>query len=60
MDTRDAQPPDPRDFYVNDEGLIVFTRDYHLKRGFCCRSGCLHCPWDYRKPRRNGAVGSED
>ena len=27
---------------------MVFTHEYHLRRGFCCKSGCLHCPWGYR------------
>ncbi len=26
-------------------GYLVFTRTYHLKRGFCCGSGCRHCPY---------------
>jgi hypothetical protein len=28
-------------------GMIVFTALYHLRRGYCCESGCRHCP--YRK-----------
>ncbi|MBP7478209.1 MAG: hypothetical protein KA797_06785 [Chitinophagales bacterium] len=27
---------------------MVFTREYHLKRGYCCGSKCLHCPYDYK------------
>lgn len=34
------------DFYIDKHsGYLVFTRDYHLKRGFCCNSGCRHCPY---------------
>jgi len=34
----------PEDFYM--DGLyLVFTAAYHLKRGYCCHSGCRHCPW---------------
>ncbi|MDP1817469.1 MAG: DUF5522 domain-containing protein [Leadbetterella sp.] len=33
------------DFYFNNEGLMVFTREYHLKRGYCCKSNCLNCPY---------------
>ncbi len=33
------------DFYLNEEGLMVFTEHYHLKRGHCCKSGCRHCPY---------------
>lgn len=35
------------DFYYNEAGLMVFTKQYHLKRGYCCKSGCKHCPWNY-------------
>jgi flavoprotein len=33
------------DYYFNDKGQMVFTRNFHLKRGHCCGSGCLHCPF---------------
>ncbi|HMP82864.1 MAG TPA: cysteine-rich CWC family protein [Verrucomicrobiota bacterium] len=39
----------PGDFYF-DNGLMVFTGVYHLRRGWCCDSGCRHCP--YRQARR--------
>jgi hypothetical protein len=32
------------DYYVED-GKTVFTAVYHLKRGYCCNSGCRHCPY---------------
>lgn len=34
------------DYYMND-GLLVFTSWYHLKRGYCCRNGCRHCPYGF-------------
>lgn len=34
----------PEDFYM-ENGFIVFTGAYHLKRGYCCNSGCRHCPY---------------
>ena len=37
------------DYYVNEQGFIVFTEVYHRKRGYCCRSGCRHCPYGYKK-----------
>ena len=37
------------DFYINEDGFIVFTASYHLKRGYCCRNGCKHCPYGYKK-----------
>jgi hypothetical protein len=33
------------DFY-REGGYVVFTAAYHLRRGFCCGSGCRHCPYD--------------
>lgn len=33
------------DHYINEEGKTVFTEEFHLKRGYCCGSGCLHCPF---------------
>jgi len=38
------------DYYINEDGNFVFTRQYHLTRGYCCKNKCLHCPWDYGKP----------
>ena len=32
------------DFYFEGE-LMVMTPNYHLKRGYCCGSGCRHCPY---------------
>lgn len=40
---------DPEDFYMSEDGFIVFTEKYHLKRGHCCKSGCKHCPYGYDK-----------
>ena len=37
------------DYYINEDGNFVFTREYHLKRGYCCKNKCLHCPWNYGK-----------
>lgn len=33
------------DYYINKEGLYVFTAWYHLRRGYCCGNGSLHCPY---------------
>ena len=35
----------PEDYYM-DGTYLVFTAAYHLKRGYCCGSGCRHCPYD--------------
>jgi iron complex transport system substrate-binding protein len=33
-----------KDYYVEGEAF-VFTRSYLLRRGYCCGSGCRHCPY---------------
>jgi hypothetical protein len=38
---------DQQDYYLSEEGYIVFTEKYHLKRGYCCKSGCKHCPYGF-------------
>lgn len=35
------------DFY-REGPFLVFTAAFHLRRGYCCGSGCRHCP--YPKP----------
>jgi hypothetical protein len=40
---------DQGDFYTTNEGYIIFTEQYHLKRGYCCKSGCKHCPYGFNK-----------
>jgi|GEM_PF-281145 len=35
-------------FYYNKEGLMVLTQAFLSKRGYCCQSGCLHCPYQYK------------
>jgi len=47
LKTFDASPNEP-DYYM-ENGLLVFTSSYHLKRGNCCKSGCRHCPYGYRR-----------
>ena len=37
------------DYYLSPEGYKVFTEKFHLKRGYCCRSGCHHCPYGFDK-----------
>lgn len=42
-------PPEP-DFYM--EGPYrVMTAAFLLRRGYCCESGCRHCPYAFGGPR---------
>lgn len=33
------------DFYYDKNGLMVLTKEFLLKRGKCCKSGCKNCPY---------------
>jgi hypothetical protein len=34
------------DFYYTPEGYKCFTEKFHLKKGYCCKNGCRHCPYE--------------
>jgi hypothetical protein len=42
----------PGDYYFSEEGYLVFTEQYHLKRGYCCQSGCRHCPYEFHARKK--------
>lgn len=33
--------------YTNEQGFMVFTSEHLRKRGHCCKSACLHCPYGF-------------
>lgn len=35
--------------YYIENGFWVFTENYHLLRGYCCRNGCRHCAYGFKK-----------
>ncbi len=36
------------DYYL-ENGFMVFTEKYHLKKGSCCKNGCRHCPHGFKR-----------
>lgn len=36
------------DYYITSDGKQIFTKKYHLDRGYCCQSGCLNCPYAHK------------
>ena len=36
--------PKNQDFYKEGDNVIM-TKSHHIKRGYCCGSGCRHCPY---------------
>jgi hypothetical protein len=58
-----AQWIEGEDYYFNENGLITFTAKYLLERGYCCGSGCRHCPYDYAAvpdPKRADLLAKRD
>ncbi|MBA2619906.1 MAG: hypothetical protein H0U87_01760 [Acidobacteria bacterium] len=37
--------------YYFENGLMVLTERFLLKRGYCCRSGCRNCPFTIEKEK---------
>ena len=42
------------DFYF-ENGLMVLTARFLKKRGYCCGSGCRHCPYPKEVQSRNSS-----
>jgi hypothetical protein len=40
------------DFYY-ERGFMVFTEKFLRDRGYCCESGCRHCPYGFLKEKRS-------
>jgi len=43
-------------YYLNEQGLMVLTEQYHKEKGYCCGMGCLNCPYEYEnvpEPKRS-------
>lgn len=39
-----------QEFYIDpDTGFQVFTEIYHKTKGYCCESGCRHCPYGFNE-----------
>ncbi len=32
--------------YYFENGYMVLTAHFLLKRGYCCNNGCRHCPYE--------------
>ncbi len=50
----DPQNPSPEEQDDDEDSYfegpyLVFTEAYHRKRGYCCQSGCRHCPYGFNK-----------
>jgi hypothetical protein len=43
-----AELEEGTDYYFEGR-FMVFTSHYLKKRGYCCKSGCRHCPYGFKK-----------
>lgn len=55
MSEKQEQPAEPIEgvHFYREGGFIVFTERYLRERGYCCESGCRHCPYGYDPMRRS-------
>ena len=53
MPDKDDKNAAPQPDWYLENGRLVFTSAYHLKRGYCCGSGCRHCPYEPRHVEGN-------
>lgn len=48
-------------YFDPETGLFVFTALQHLNRGYCCGSGCRHCPYEHMNvPEKQAAAAAAE
>lgn len=48
------------DFYWEGP-LMVFREKFLRERGYCCQSGCRHCPYGFKRDQRSDVpAGAEE
>jgi hypothetical protein len=55
-----TEPPIEGVDYYLENGLFVFTAKYLRERGYCCESGCRHCPYGYGKQDERDTASQSD
>lgn len=56
----DAAVAEGRPGYLDPAtGLFVMTAAYHRARGWCCGSGCRHCPYDHEAVGRPASTARQ-
>lgn len=60
--TRDKiKVPKPKKFVENvdyyfENGLMVLTELFLKKRGYCCKNGCRHCPYQKNQKKEESEL----
>ena len=52
----EAYPVEGEDYYL-EGAAMVFTARFLRRRGYCCESGCRHCPFDVARATAPGPNG---
>jgi len=47
------------DYYI-ENGFWVFNEKYHVERGFCCGTGCRHCPYSPKHQRGSSTLSKHE
>ncbi|MBI2034718.1 MAG: hypothetical protein HYT11_03235 [Candidatus Levybacteria bacterium] len=34
-----------KDYHFNEKGFMILSREFLLRRGFCCHNNCTNCPY---------------
>jgi hypothetical protein len=55
----EREPIEGIDYYT-ENGLTVFTAQYLRDRGYCCTSGCRHCPYGFVRDTSTDAAGERN
>ncbi|HVG31366.1 MAG TPA: DUF5522 domain-containing protein [Pyrinomonadaceae bacterium] len=46
--------------YYFEGALVVFTEAFLRRRGYCCQSGCRHCPYGFKQEAREDATTTHE
>jgi len=49
-----------RDYYLTDQGRLVYTEYFLRGRGYCCGLGCRHCPYEFVGDERERMEGTTE
>lgn len=44
---------DEQEYTIDENGMVVFTKLFLQKRGFCCNNNCRNCPYTEKQEERS-------
>ena len=45
--------------YHKEGDRIIFTEEFHVRRGQCCGNGCRHCPYEPKYHKGNMSLSKK-